>query len=300
MIASALPVGPEPGSRPEDRVQVFRPRREPFYVPQADEVAIFTAAYTGRTPVLLMGPTGTGKTRFVEHMAWRLGTPAGGVHGDGEAQGHRARPLVTVACHEDLTAGDLVGRHLLDATGTRWMDGPLTHAMRAGAICYLDELVEARADTTVVIHPAADHRRSLSIDKRGELLRAQEGFFLVASYNPGYQAGSKTLKRSTRQRFVCIDLQYPSVAREADIVAHESGVPLALAQRLAELSARLRGLRDHDMADAVSTRALVAAGRLIVAGITPRRACQVAVVMGVSDDPLVQAGVDEVVTAFFP
>ncbi|MHA7066759.1 ATP-binding protein [Azospirillum argentinense] len=185
----------------------YRIAREPYYCPAGDEIALFEAAHADRLPVMLKGPTGCGKTRFVEHMAWRLG-----------------RPLVTVACNEDLTASDLLGRYLLEAEGTVWQDGPLTLAVRHGAICYLDEVVEARADTTVVIHPLTDDRRALPLDKRNELLTAHPDFQLVVAYNPGYQSVAKDLKESTKQRFAALEFGYPAAAVEAEIVAHEAGI----------------------------------------------------------------------------
>ncbi|RYF72268.1 MAG: CbbQ/NirQ/NorQ/GpvN family protein, partial [Comamonadaceae bacterium] len=218
----------------------------PWYLPVGDEVQVFEAAYRARLPVLLKGPTGCGKTRFIEHMAWRLA----GV------------PLITVACHEDLTATDLVGRYLLSADSTVWMDGPLTRAVRSGAICYLDEVVEARKDTTVVIHPLTDHRRVLPIEKTGELVEAHADFLLVVSYNPGYQSSLKDLKPSTRQRFVSLEINYPAIAVEATIVAHESGVDAALATRLATIGDKVRALREHGLDEGVSTRLLVYTGQL--------------------------------------
>jgi len=196
----------------KDTTQDHRVTAEPWYRPVGDEIALFEAAWGARMPVMLKGPTGCGKTRFVEHMAWRLG-----------------RPLVTVACNEDMTASDLVGRFLLDADGTRWQDGPLTFAARHGAICYLDEVVEARQDTTVVIHPLTDNRRVLPLEKKGELLRAHPDFFLVISYNPGYQSLLKDLKQSTKQRFGALDFTWPEAGIETEIVAHEAGVDPATA-----------------------------------------------------------------------
>ena len=266
----------------------------PWYLPVADEVALFEAAYAAQLPVLLKGPTGCGKTRFVEHMAARL------------AQGHAAlrpdaaQPLITVACHEDLTANDLVGRHLLAHDRTVWADGPLTRAVRHGAICYLDEVVEARKDTTVVIHSLADHRRELPIEKTGELLRAHPGFALVISYNPGYQSVVKDLKPSTRQRFVSLAFDYPTVDLEAAIVAHEGGVPEAMAERLAVLGQRVRALQAQGLADGVSTRLLVYAAQLVARGIAPRRACEVAVAQGIGDDADVQQAVRDIIDVLLP
>jgi nitric oxide reductase NorQ protein len=287
------------------RIEEYVVREKPFYVASSDEVQIFEAAYRQRVPVLLKGPTGTGKTRFVEYMAWKLGQPLSIVKdGTKDAKNGNAAngavPLVTVACHEDLTASDLVGRYLLDAAGTRWIDGPLTRAVRVGGICYLDEVVEARKDTTVIIHPLTDHRRLLTIDKLGEVVEAADSFLLVVSYNPGYQNVLKDLKHSTRQRFVALDFQFPDTEREAKIIAHESGVDEQNALQLAKLGHKVRNLREHGLKEGASTRVLIYAGRLIKEGIAPRRACQVAVTWGITDDPQVQRSLEEVVTAIFP
>ena len=287
------------------RIEEFIVKAEPFYVASSDEVEIFEAAYRQRVPVLLKGPTGTGKTRFVEYMAWKLGQPLTIVKDSAKpptegANGNGAVPLVTVACHEDLTASDLVGRYLLDANGTRWIDGPLTRAVKVGGICYLDEVVEARKDTTVIIHPLTDHRRLLTIDKLGEVVEAADNFLLVVSYNPGYQNALKDLKHSTRQRFVALDFQFPDAAREAKIIAHESGVDDATALQLAKLGHKVRNLREHGLKEGASTRVLIYAGRLIKEGIAPRRACHVAVTWGITDDVQVQRSLDEVVAAIFP
>jgi nitric oxide reductase NorQ protein len=257
--------------------------REPWYLPLADEVQLFEAAYRARLPVLLKGPTGCGKTRFVEHMAWRL-----------------AQPLITVACHEDLTATDLVGRYLLSGDQTVWMDGPLTRSVRSGAICYLDEVVEARKDTTVVIHSLTDHRRMLPIEKTGELLDAHANFLLVISYNPGYQSVLKDLKPSTRQRFVSLDFDYPGIDVEATIIAHESGADAALARQLAMVGEKVRNLREHGFDEGVSTRLLVYAGQLAVGGIAPRRACDVAIARAVTDDAEVQRAIAAIVDVLLP
>ena len=283
------------------RIEEYVIKDEPFYLAVADEVEIFEAAYRQRVPVLLKGPTGTGKTRFVEYMAWKLGQPLTVVK-DGPAanSSNGAVPLVTVACHEDLTASDLVGRYLLDADGTRWIDGPLTRAVKAGGICYLDEVVEARKDTTVIIHPLTDHRRLLTIDKLGEVVEAADSFLLVVSYNPGYQNVLKDLKHSTRQRFVALDFQFPDPEREAKIIAHESGADQETSMLLAKLGHKVRALREHGLKEGASTRVLIYAGRLIKEGIAPRRACHVAVTWGITDDPQVQRSLDEVVTAIFP
>ena len=267
---------------------------EPWYLPLSDEVEVFEAAYAARLPVLLKGPTGCGKTRFVEHMAWRLYRQAESRRRD------LATPLITVACHEDLTATDLVGRYLLSGDRTEWMDGPLTRAVRDGAICYLDEVVEARKDTTVVVHSLTDHRRVLPIEKTGELLDAHPDFLLVISYNPGYQSVQKDLKPSTRQRFVSLEFDYPDNAAEATIIAHESGCAPDLAERLALIGEKVRNLREHGFEEGVSTRLLVYAGQLAAGGIAPRRACEVAIARAVTDDGAVQQAVGEIVDVILP
>jgi nitric oxide reductase NorQ protein len=267
---------------------------EPWYLPVADEVALFEAAYAARVPVLLKGPTGCGKTRFVEHMAWRLYRQQASTRQAIET------PLITVACHEDLTATDLVGRYLLSSDSTVWTDGPLTRAVRSGSICYLDEVVEARKDTTVVIHALTDHRRMLPIEKTGELLDAHRDFLLVISYNPGYQSVLKDLKPSTRQRFISLEFGYPSSELETTIIAHESGLAPALAERLAAIGAKVRQLHGRASHEDVSTRLLVYAGQLIVAGIEPRRACEVAIACGVSDDVDVQRAISDVIDVLWP
>jgi nitric oxide reductase NorQ protein len=284
------------------RIEDYIIREEPFYLPTSDEIEIFVAAYRQRVPVLLKGPTGTGKTRFVEYMVWKLGQPLSVIK-DAPKEGRNTKssiPLVTVACHEDLTASDLVGRYLLDANGTRWIDGPLTRAVKAGGICYLDEVVEARKDTTVIIHPLTDHRRLLAIDKLGELVEAADGFLLVVSYNPGYQSVLKDLKHSTRQRFVALEFSFPDPERETKIIAHESGVDQENSMSLAKLGHKIRNLRDYGLKESASTRVLIYAGRLIKEGIAPRRACQVAVTWGITDDPQIQRSLDEVITSIFP
>ncbi len=272
-------------------------REEPFYLPMGDEVAVFEAAFTEHIPILLKGPTGCGKTRFVEHMAWRLGRKLAVVRGDEEESA--GLPLVTVACHEDLTASDLVGRYLLEGESTRWIDGPLTRAVRSGAICYLDEIVEARKDTTVLIHPLTDYRRILPVEKRSQILEAHPDFALVISYNPGYQSVLKDLKHSTRQRFVSLEFSYPPRDAEAEIIAHESGVDAHYAAELAKLGEKVRNLTEHGLQEGVSTRLLVYAGRLIGQGIPARRACQVAVVWALSDERDVQRSLEEVVSTIF-
>jgi nitric oxide reductase NorQ protein len=269
--------------------------QEPFYLPVGDEVALFKAAYAQRLPVLLKGPTGCGKTRFVEYMAYQLFR---GAQASAELRSIEY-PLQTIACHEDLSATDLVGRFLLQGDETVWQDGPLTRAVQEGSICYLDEIVEARKDSTVLIHSLTDHRRILPIEKRGLILDAHPNFLLVISYNPGYQNVLKDLKTSTRQRFIAIDFDYPSVAAETDIIAHESGVDLAVAGQLATLGAKIRHLREHGFDEGVSTRLLIYAGQMMVAGVGPARACDVAICRAVSDDTDVQSAMQAVVQAIF-
>ena len=285
----------------EQNIEDYYVEKEPFYVPTSDEIDIFESAYRQRVPILLKGPTGTGKTRFVEHMAWRLseGLTARNPGDAAENGAGEKLPLITVACHEDLTASDLVGRYLLDADGTRWSDGPRTRAVKAGGICYLDEIVEARKDTTVIIHPLTDHRRSLTIDKLGSTIEAADGFLLVVSYNPGYQNALKDLKHSTRQRFVALEFDFPEEEREAQIIAHESGCDSDTAERLARLGLKIRNLREHGLEEGASTRMLIYAGRLIKEGVSQRRACQVSVTWGITDDPQIQRSIDEVVTSIF-
>ena len=292
------------GSAPQRQytIEEFVLHTEPYYLPLADEIELFEAAYQQQLPVLLKGPTGCGKTRFIEHMAWRLGRPLTVVKpGDqgGEGSNGTSVPLVTIACHEDLTASDLVGRYLLEPEGTRWMDGPLTRAVKAGAICYLDEVVEARKDTTVLIHPLTDHRRILPVDKLGQVLIAHDQFLLVISYNPGYQSAVKDLKHSTRQRFVALEFTYPNLEDEAQIVEKESGCTAESAMSLARLGEKIRHLRDHGLQEGVSTRLLIYAGKLISQGISPRRACEVSVVWALTDDQEVQRSTQEVVFSIF-
>ena len=255
---------------------------EPFYRANGAEVRLFESAWRRKLPVLLKGPTGCGKTRFVEYMAWKLG-----------------RPLVTVACHDDLTSADLVGRYLLVGDETVWLDGPLTAAARAGAICYLDEIVEARKDTTVVIHPLADTRRALPVEKRGELVHAAEGFMLVVSYNPGYQSVLKELKQSTRQRFVAIEFDYPAAAAEAEIVMREAGVDADTAARLVRVAELTRNLKGQGLDEGASTRLLVHAGHLIRDGVPARDACLAAIARALGDDAQMTTAIDDLIRAVF-
>ncbi len=263
-------------------VEQYAIGEEPYYCPVGDEVETYEAAYAARMPMMLKGPTGCGKSRFVEYMAWRLG-----------------RPLVTVACNEDMTASDLVGRFLLDKDGTRWHDGPLTLAARIGAICYLDEVVEARQDTTVVIHPLTDHRRELPLDKKGELVKAHPDFQLVISYNPGYQSLMKDLKQSTKQRFGALDFDYPEAAIETEIVAREGGVDTDIAAKLVQIGQRGRNLKGHGLDEGISTRLLVYAAQLIRRGLRPVVACRVALVRPLTDDPDMRDTLDAAVGTFF-
>ena len=253
---------------------------EPLYHPQGDELALYEAAYAARLPVMVKGPTGCGKSRFVEHMAWRLG-----------------KPLITVACNEDMTASDLVGRYLLDSQGTRWVDGPLTQAARIGAICYLDEVVEPRQDPTVVIHALPAHRRSLPIDKKAEVVQAHPDFQLVISYNPGYQSAMKDLKPSTKQRFVAFDFDYPLPELETQIVASETGIDTATATQLVRIAGAARALKGHGLSEGVSTRLLVYAAQLMRQGVAPRDACRMAMVRPITDDLDIRQSLDHAIDA---
>ncbi|PLX37643.1 MAG: AAA family ATPase [Hyphomicrobiales bacterium] len=260
----------------------FRIDKEPFYRPVGNEVALYEAAYARRMPVMLKGPTGCGKSRFVEYMAYKL-----------------QRPLITVACNEDMTASDLIGRFLLDRDGTKWQDGPLTTAARIGAICYLDEIVEARQDTTVVIHPLTDHRRVLPLDKKGELLQAHPDFQLVISYNPGYQSLMKDLKPSTKQRFGAMNFDYPEAEIETDIVAAETGVDKEIAGKLVQIAHRARNLKGHGLEEGISTRLLVYAGQMIAEGVDPALACTMTLVTPLTDDPDMRETLEAAVATFF-
>ncbi len=258
----------------------YRLDAEPKWHATGSEVALYAAAYAARLPVMLKGPTGCGKTRFVEHMAWRL-----------------ERPLVTVSCHEDMTASDLVGRFLLGADGTHWQDGPLTLAVRHGGICYLDEIVEARQDTTVIIHALTDDRRILPLEKKGELVRAHPDFQLVISYNPGYQSVLKDLKESTKQRFCALDFDYPAAGIEAAIVADQAAIPQTGAETLVRIAHKSRNLRGHGLTEGASTRMLIHAGRLMAQGLPLADACALALITPITDDPDMRAALRAAVDA---
>ncbi len=264
----------------EKAIDEYGRKEVPYYLEIAGEVGLFLAAYESKLPVMLKGPTGCGKTRFLEHMACRLGNT-----------------LITVACHEDLTASDLVGKFLLDAQGTTWCDGPLTIAVKKGAICYLDEVVEARKDTTVLIHPLTDDRRVLPIEKKNQIIEAPDEFMLVISYNPGYQSIMKNLKQSTKQRFVALDFDYPPEEKEIEIVAHEGGVAAGVARNLVKIAQKTRNLTGHGLEEGVSTRLLIYAAQLIADGIDPEDACAAALVQPISDDSDVQRSVTEIVSS---
>lgn len=286
----------------EFAIEEFLVRSEPYYRAVGDEIELFTGAYNQRIPVLLKGPTGCGKTRFVEYMAWKLGRPLAVTPDDDQsplANDQVQIPLVTIACHEDLTASDLVGRYLLDADGTRWMDGPMTRAVKAGAILYLDEVVEARKDTTVLIHPLTDHRRILPVEKTGTLIEADDRFLLCISYNPHYQSALKDLKQSTRQRFIAIEFDYPPEDIEAEIVRQESSCSVEQSKALAKLGVKVRNLREHGLQEGASTRLLIYIGRLMSEGISPRRACQSALVWNLTDELDIQRSLEEIVAAVF-
>jgi nitric oxide reductase NorQ protein len=260
----------------------FTVGKEPFYQAQGDEVQLYEAAYAARLPVMVKGPTGCGKSRFIEYMAWKLN-----------------KPLITVACNEDMTASDLVGRYLLDANGTRWLDGPLTTAARIGAICYLDEVVEARQDTTVVIHPLTDHRRTLPLDKKGELIEAHPDFQLVISYNPGYQNLMKDLKQSTKQRFTAFEFDYPTAELEADILSKETGLDVAVCGKLVQIGQAARNLKGHGLDEGISTRLLVYAATLIKNGVDAKAACRMAMVRPITDDADIRDTLDHAIDASF-
>ncbi len=264
------------------RMEDFRLEAEPYYLPLGNEVELFEAAYKARLPVMLKGPTGCGKTRFVEYMSWKL-----------------ERILVTVGCHEDLTASDLVGKYTLRGDETVWQDGPLTTAVKAGGIAYLDEVVEARKDTTVVIHPLTDDRRILPLEKKGEVVRAPDDFMLVISYNPGYQSVLKDLKHSTKQRFVALDFDYPEPEAEATILMSESGIDKETATKLVKIAEKVRNLRTHGLEEGVSTRLLVYAGQLMEGGVEPITACEATICKPITDDLEMQRSILELVATQF-
>ena len=255
---------------------------EPYYRPVGDEIALFAAAYGNRIPVLLKGPTGSGKTRFMQYMAWL----------------HK-RPLITVSCHDDLTASDLVGRYLVKGGETLWVDGPLARAVKVGGFCYLDEIVEARKDTTVVIHPLADDRRILPIEKRGEVLKAPAEFLMALSYNPGYQSVLKDLKQSTRQRFLALEFSYPNRELETEIIVHESGINEETAMRLVTFGEKTRNLKDRGLVEGASTRLLIHAAQLIVSGIGQAEACGAAISAPLTDDAEMSGALSEIVSSLF-
>jgi len=263
-------------------LQSYMIETEPYFEPVGEEIMIFEAAWRNALPVLLKGPTGCGKTRFMEHMAWRL-----------------KRPLITVSCHDDLTASDLVGRYLIKGGETTWVDGPLARAVRHGAICYLDEVVEARKDTTVVIHPLADDRRELPIEKLGEVLRATPEFGLAMSYNPGYQSVLKDLKQSTRQRFIALEFDYPEMELEQTIIINESGIAATEAMQLVKFAHMTRNLKGQGLDEGASTRLLVHAAKLIVDGVAPVAACQCAIAQALTDDTDMLAAVNELSATLF-
>ncbi|MCS6805062.1 MAG: CbbQ/NirQ/NorQ/GpvN family protein [Acidobacteriota bacterium] len=263
----------------ETAADKYRITQEPFYIPVNHEVELLTAAYHAKLPVMLKGPTGCGKTRFVQYMAWKLD-----------------RPLITVACHEDLSATDLVGRFLLEGQETVWHDGPLTTAVKHGCICYLDEVVEARKDTIVVIHPLTDDRRILPVEKLGTLIQAPDEFMLIVSYNPGYQSVLKDLKHSTRQRFISLEFDYPSPEIETQILMQEGGIDAPMARDLVRIGQKVRNLKGHGLEEGVSTRLLVYAAQLIASGIAPRQACEVAITNTVTDELEIQRSIHEIIT----
>jgi nitric oxide reductase NorQ protein len=264
----------------EENMQEYRIKEEPYYLPVKDEVELFKIAYQNNLPLLLKGPTGCGKTRFLSHMAYKIGAP-----------------LITIACHEDLTTSDLVGRYLLDGSSTRWQDGPLTLAVKYGGICYLDEVVEARKDTTVVIHPLTDDRRILPMEKRGRIMEASEDFMLTVSYNPGYQTVLKDLKQSTKQRFITLTFDFPSASLEEEIIVHESGVDKKNAADLRKIAEKFREMKNRGLDEEVSTRLLIYAGVLIRNGVEQRRACSIAMIDPITDDPEIKKTLEEIASS---
>ncbi len=263
-------------------IKQYKIDKEPYYLQLGNEVELYNAAYNAKLPVMVKGPTGCGKSRFVEYMAWKLG-----------------KPIITVSCNEDITASDLVGRFLLDTNGTRWVDGPLTMAARYGAICYLDEIVEARQDTMVVIHSLTDHRRELSLDKKGELIKAHADFQLVISYNPGYQSLMKDLKQSTKQRFCGLDFDYADAEIESEIIQKEANVTADVANKLVKVGQAARKLKGHGLDEGISTRLIVYAAQLINQGITPIQASKMAMVRPITDDVDVRESLDNAIELIF-
>ena len=264
-------------------IDQFRLQFKPNYIASGEEEMLFRTAHKGKLPLLLKGPTGCGKTRFIEYMAYALDLP-----------------LVTVSCHEDLTAADLVGRYIFRDNETIWEDGPLSLAVRYGGICYLDEIVEARNDTTVIIHSLTDDRRLLYIDKTQEVIRAHQNFMMVMSYNPGYQNVVKDLKQSTKQRFVSLYFDNPAPEVEESIITSEAGVTGDVASKLAALGEKIRGLKGYGLSEGVSTRLLVYAGRLIEAKVRPFEACRVALAYSLTDDPAMYANLTDLIRLYFP
>jgi nitric oxide reductase NorQ protein len=271
-----------PSTSHPEAIGSFRITTKPNYIPQVDEEEIFHAAFESRIPLILKGPTGCGKTRFVEFMAWRL-----------------KLPLITVSCHEDLTAADLVGRFLLKRDSTVWQDGPLTLAVRHGGICYLDEIVEARKDTTVIIHSLTDDRRILYLDKTGEVIHAAPSFMMVLSYNPGYQSIVKDLKQSTRQRFASLVFDHPAVETEARIITSESGLDAERSRKLAEMGLRIRQLKGYGLEEGVSSRLLVYVGRLMQQGLSPLQACTTAISHTLAEEPEIISAINDIVNLYF-
>lgn len=264
------------------KIEEYLLAEEPYYLEVNSETGLFEAAYENNIPVLLKGPTGTGKTRFMEFMSWKF-----------------RRPLITVACHDDLTVSDLVGRYLVRGGETVWVDGPITRAVKVGGFCYLDEIVEARKDTTVVIHPIADYRRILPIEKRGEVLNIPPEFLLAISYNPGYQSILKDLKQSTRQRFLALEFRYPRRELETEIIVHESGIDALTAERLVSFGEKTRNLVDKGLTEGASTRLLIHAAKLIRSGIDPKRACEVTISQALTDDHEMLRALSEIIQSIF-
>ncbi len=264
------------------KIETYLVQIAPYYEPVSSEIALFEAAYHHQLPLLLKGPTGCGKTRFMEYMAWRL-----------------KRPLITVSCHDDLTASDLVGRFLISGGDTIWVDGPLARAVRHGAICYLDEIVEARKDTTVVIHPLADDRRILPIEKLGELLVSPPEFCLAMSYNPGYQSVLKDLKQSTRQRFIALEFNYPTPHLESKIIVNETGIEKSMADSLVKFAQMTRNLKGNGLEEGASTRLLVHAAKLMVTGLEASIACRSAVAQALTDDADMLSAINELSCSVF-